>query len=85
MDSRFWTNYIKVFNLRAEHNFAQKHVFERRDGSGTVDGVVTFKGLKEVGVGRLPVLLLRCMDDPCSRYDTLALTAEASRINHRKM
>ncbi len=55
---------------RVENNFAQKHVFECCDGSGAVNGVVALEGLKEVGVGRLPVLLLGCMDDPCNRDDT---------------
>lgn len=54
---------------QVEDNFAQKHVFECCDGSGAVNGVVALEGLKEVGVGRLPVLLLCCMDDPCNRDD----------------
>lgn len=56
--------------LQVENNFAEKHVFECCDGSGAVNGVVALKGLKEVGVGRLPVLLFCCMDDPCNRDDT---------------
>ena len=55
---------------QVEDNFAQKHVFECCDGSRAVDGVVALEGLKEVGVGRLPVLLLGCVDDPCDRDDT---------------
>lgn len=54
---------------QVENNFAQKHVFECRDGSGAVNGVVALEGFEEVGVGRLPVLLLCCMDDPCNRDD----------------
>lgn len=50
---------------RIEHDFAQQHVFEGLDGSGAVDGVVALKGLVEVGVRRLPVFLLCCMNDPC--------------------
>lgn len=50
---------------RVEHDFAQQHVFEGLDGSGAVDGVVAFKGLVEVGVRRLPVFLLCCVNDTC--------------------
>lgn len=59
---------VKSFrhDLQVEYDFAEEHVFERRDGSGAVDGVVALEGLEEVGVGRFPVLLLCCVDDPCS-------------------
>ena len=50
--------------LQVEHDLAQQHVLERGDRPGAVDGVVALEGLVEVGVGRLPVLLLRRMDDP---------------------
>lgn len=49
----------------AEHDLAEEHVFQCSDGLGAVDGVITLKGLEEVGVGRLPVLLLSCVDDSC--------------------
>lgn len=55
---------------RVEDNFAQEHVFECCDSFGAVNGVVALEGLEEVGVGRLPVLLLCCVDDPCNRDDT---------------
>lgn len=54
---------------RVENDFAQQHVFQRCDGSRAVDGVIALKGLEEVGVGRLPVLLLGSMDDPCGTDD----------------
>lgn len=66
---------IKQKYSQVEHDFAQEHVFESCDGSGAVDRVVALKGLKEVGVGGLPVLLLGSMDDPCSN-DTLQLTLQ---------
>lgn len=56
-----------VLYLQVENDFAQKHVFQCCDGSGAVDGVVALERLKEVGVGRLPVLLLGRVDDPCNR------------------
>ena len=56
---------------QVEDDFAQEHVFECCDGSGAVDGVVALEGLEVVRVGRLPVLLLCCVDDPCKhRGDT---------------
>ena len=54
-------------SLQVEHDLAQQHVLERGDGPGAVDGVVALEGFVEVGVGRLPVLLLRRMDDPWGR------------------
>ena len=51
-------------HLQIEHDFAEQHVFEGRDGSGAVDGVVALKGLVEVRVRRLPVFLLGCVNDP---------------------
>jgi len=57
--------------LQVEHDLAQQHVLERRDGPGVVDGVVALERLIVVGVRRLPVLLLRRMDDPWrARGDT---------------
>lgn len=50
---------------RIEHDFAQQHIFEGLDGSGAVDGVIALKGLVEVGIRRLPVFLLCCMNDSC--------------------
>lgn len=59
-----------VEHLRIEHDFAEQHVFEGCDGSGAVDGVVALEGLVEVGVSRLPVFLLRCMNDPWKHVST---------------
>lgn len=67
---------------QVEHNLAQEHVFECCDGSGAVNGVVTLEGLKEVGVGRLPVLLLCCVDDPC-RTDNMALSVYGHSKTHK--
>lgn len=50
-------------DLQVKYNFTEKHVFECCDGSGAVNGVIAFKCLKEVGVGRLPVFLFCRMDD----------------------
>lgn len=69
--SRCWdADVTSSIYSQVENNFAQEHVFECCDGSGAVDGVVALEGLEEVGVGRLPVLLLGCVDDPCNRGDT---------------
>lgn len=59
-----------VCHLRVEHDFAKQHVFEGCDGSGAINGVVALKGLVEVGVSRLPVFLLRCVNDPWKHNQT---------------
>lgn len=55
--------YKLLFYLQIEHDFAEKHVFQRSDGPGAVDGIVTFKSLKEVRIRGLPILLFSSMDN----------------------
>lgn len=65
---------------RIEHDFAQQHVFECLDGTGAVDAVVAFKGLVEVGICRLPVFLLCCMNDTCKRkYASVGQRGQGNR------
>ena len=63
--------------LRVEDDLAEQHVFECCDRPRAVDGVVALEGLKVVGVGRLPVLLLRCVDDPCNTTHTSRVTSRS--------
>lgn len=69
-----------VFYSQVENDFAQQHVLERRDGSGAVDGVVALEGLEEVGVGRLPVLLLGGVDDPCGDRQRFRRRQRAAKL-----
>lgn len=42
-------SYPKVnVHLRVEHDFAEQHVLQRRDGLGAIDGVVPLKRLVEI-------------------------------------
>lgn len=68
-------------HLQVEHDFAEQHVFEGCDGSWAVDGVVALESLVEVGVRRLPVFLLCCVNDswkPDTHRNVRSTAAESS-------
>jgi len=56
----------RLSHLQAEHDLAEKHVFQCSDCLGAVNGIVALESLEEVRIGSFTIFFLSCMDDTWS-------------------